>query len=161
MQPTLCSQTVGELEAQIGRAVIHFEKEYMGRGPLETRTWVIDDMILIRLKGVLTPAERKLSESKRDRSAYLIKQVRNELLSSGRPLLETVIYDIVGIPVQSIHTDISTKTGERIILITLERAVRAERSLSGHPGGDPSPAGMNGDAADANGHVPHDRARPR
>lgn len=113
------ARTRSDLEMQIGRAVIHFEKEFMGRGPLETKTYLLDELIVIRLKGVLTPAERKLAESQSDRSAYLIKQVRNELLTSGRPLLEAVVRDIVGVGVQSIHTDISTKTGERIIVITL------------------------------------------
>lgn len=138
MQSTVSPPAAQALETQLVRAVSQFEKEYMGRGPLETKVWLIEDMILIRLKGVLTPAERKLSESKRERSAYLIKQVRNELLASGRHLLETVIHDIVGIPIQSIHTDISTKTGERIIVVTLERAAPAEGVASactdgGHP----------------------------
>lgn len=109
----------GDIEAQVGRALIHFEKEYMGRGPLEMKTYLLDDMILVRLKGVLTQAERKLSESRCERSAYLLKQVRNELLTSSRPLLEAVIRDIVGVQVLSVHADISTKTGERIIVITL------------------------------------------
>lgn len=117
--PNNC-RTRGDLEMQVGRAIIQFEKEFMGRGPLETKTYLLDDLILIRLKGVLTPAERKLSESQSDRSAYLLKQVRNELLASGRPMLEAVIRDIVGVDVQSIHTDISTKTGERVIVITLQ-----------------------------------------
>lgn len=114
-------RTRAELESQISRAVIRFEKEFMGRGPLETRTYLIDDLILVRLKDVLTPAERKLCESQRDRSAYLLKQVRNELMASGRPMLEAVIRDIVGVGIRSVHTDISTKTGERIIVLTLEQ----------------------------------------
>lgn len=122
MAGTVLPKNRADLESQIGRAFIHFEKEFMGRGPLETKTYILDDMILIRLKGVLTPAERKLSETQRDRSAYLLKQVRNELLLTGRPMLEAVIHDIVGVKVQSVHTDISTKTGERIIVITLERS---------------------------------------
>jgi len=108
-----------ELEMELSRAFIRFEKEHMGRGPLETKTYLLDDLVLVRLKGVLTPAERKLAQSKSHRSGYLLKQVRNELLSSGRPVLEAMLYDIVGVPVQSIHTDISTKTGERVIVITL------------------------------------------
>ena len=107
------------LETEISRALIRFEKEFMGRGPLEAKTYLLDDMILVRLKGVLTTAERKLAESQSDRGSYLLKQVRNELLSSGRPMLEALLSDIVGVRVQSIHTDISTKTGERIIVITL------------------------------------------
>jgi uncharacterized protein YbcI len=109
-----------ELEMEISRALIHFEKEFMGRGPLETRTYVLDDVILVRLKGVLTPAEQKLAKAKSPRSGYLLKQVRNELLCAGRPMLEALVSDIVGVGVRSIHTDISTKTGERVIVITLE-----------------------------------------
>lgn len=122
MSRTAIPRTRDGLETEISRALIRFEKEYMGRGPLETKTYLIDDdMILIRLKGVLTPAERKLAESQNQRSGYLLKQVRNELLASGRPMLEALLHDIVGAPVQSIHTDISTKTGERIIVVTLQR----------------------------------------
>jgi uncharacterized protein YbcI len=108
------------LESEISRVLIHFEKEFMGRGPLETRTYVLGDLIVVRLKGVLTPAEQRLAKSKSPRSGYLLKQVRNELLASGRPLLETLLKDILNVRVQSIHTDISTKTGERVIVITLE-----------------------------------------
>ncbi len=109
-----------DLEAEISRALIHFEKEFMGRGPLETKTYLLGDMVLVRLKGVMTPAEQKLVKSKSPRSGYLLKQVRNELLTSGRPLLEALLKDILNVRVQSIHTDISTKTGERVIVFTLQ-----------------------------------------
>jgi uncharacterized protein YbcI len=112
----------GELEAEISTAIIRFEKDYMGRGPLETRTFLMEDLVLVRLKGVLTPAEMKLSESRDGRGQELIKQVRTELLEKGRPLLEVVIREILGVGVRSLHTDISTRTGERIIVFTLERA---------------------------------------
>ncbi len=109
-----------ELEAEISQAIIRFEKEYMGRGPLETKTYLIDDMVLVRLKGVLTPAEHKLSEAEeKHQGRDLIKQARRKLLEHGRPLLEAVIEDVLGVAVKSLHTDISTKTGERIIVFTL------------------------------------------
>lgn len=117
---TLEKKCRSDLESEINRAVIHFEKEIMGRGPLETRTYLFDDIILVRLKGVLTPAEQKLAKSKSSRSSYLLKQVRNELLESNRTLLETVVTEIVKVRVQSVHTDISTKTGERVIVFTLK-----------------------------------------
>jgi uncharacterized protein YbcI len=110
-----------ELEAEISQAIIRFEKEFMGRGPLETRTYLLDDLVVIRLKGVLTPAEIKLTEAKdNQRARYLLKQVRQELLERGRPLLEAVIKDILGVSIKSMHTDISTKTGERLIAFTLD-----------------------------------------
>ena len=77
----------------------------------------------MRLKGVLTPAEQQLAKSKSARSSYLLKQVRNELLASGRPLLEAILKDILNVRVQSVHTDISTKTGERVIVISLQESL--------------------------------------
>ncbi|HVJ84621.1 MAG TPA: DUF2294 domain-containing protein [Caulifigura sp.] len=127
MADTVVAKERAELELQISRAMTRFEKEYMGRGPLETKTYVLDDMIVVRLKDVLTPAERKLIETQRDRSAYLVKQARNELLAAARPLIETVMEDITGVPVQSIHTDLSTRTGERVIVVTLKHKLNLGR----------------------------------
>ncbi len=113
-------KTVGELEAEISQSVIRFEKEFMGRGPLETKTYLLDDLVVIRLRGVLTPAEMKLAEAgDRRRARYLLKQVRQELIDHARPMLETLIRDILGAEISSLHTDISTKTGERIIVLSL------------------------------------------
>lgn len=114
----LC-KTAGELEAEISQAVIRFEKELMGRGPLETKTYIIDDMVLIRLKGVLTPSEMKLAETDGQRGRYLLKQVRQQLIDHGRPMLDAMIQSVLGVDIRSLHTDISTKSGERIIVLTL------------------------------------------
>ena len=113
-------KTKGELEAEICNAVVKFEKEYMGRGPLETKAYIIDDMVLVRLKNVLTRAEFKLAKSAdRKDGRELIKRFRISLLEQGRPLLEAAVQDILDVRVKSLHTDISTVTGERIILFTL------------------------------------------
>jgi uncharacterized protein YbcI len=77
-------------------------------------------MVLVRLKGVLTPAELKLvATEQNERGRHLLKQVRLELLDRGRPLLEAAVSDILGVSIRSLHTDISTKTGERIIVFSL------------------------------------------
>jgi len=131
MPATAVLKTRSSLEIQISRAIVRFEKEYMGRGPLDTKTYVIDDMVVIRLKDVLTLAERKLIETQRDRSAYLVKQARNELLAAARPMLEAVVRDITGVDVQSVHTDISTRTGERVIVVTLKERLSFGESDNG------------------------------
>jgi uncharacterized protein YbcI len=113
-------KTRGELEAEIKQALIQFEKEYMGRGPLEVHAFLIGDMVLVRLLGVLTTAEHKLIQSNAEtRTRYLIKQMRQELLERGRPLLAKAIKNILNVDMKSLHTDISTRTGERIIVFTL------------------------------------------
>ena len=113
-------RTKGELEAEVGNAVIRFKKEYMGRGPLSVRTYLIDDMILVRLQGVLTPAEQNLARvEEKSRGRDLIKQIRLELIEHGRPILEAAVRAILGVEVVSLHTDVSTRTGESILLLTL------------------------------------------
>lgn len=115
----------GEAESKISQAIITFEREYMGRGPEEAKTFIFDDTVFIRLRGVLTPAEKQLANTEdNQKGRSLIKEVRLELLEKARPLLEAIINDILGCGVVSLHTDISTTTGERIIIFTLERVLR-------------------------------------
>ena len=108
----------GMIEAEISDALVRFEKEYMGRGPVETRTYIVEDMIIVRLKGVLTRAEEQLASG--DEGLVLIKQVRLKLMEKARSLLESIIGDITGCTVKSMHTDISTATGERVIIFMLD-----------------------------------------
>ena len=127
-------KTKGQVEAEISEAIIRFEKEYMGRGPLETKSFIIGDMVLVRLKGVLTQAEHQLAAAKGNaRGRELIKQVRIELLENGKPLLEEAILKITGQKVRSLHTDISTSTGERVILFSLEGPVEYRAQEGSQP----------------------------
>ena len=110
----------GAIEDAVSQAVVRFEKEYMGRGPLEARAFLVDDLVVVRLRHVLTPAEHKLVGSPDPaRGRDLIKQVRQQLIESGAPLLYSAVQEIVGVTVRSMHTDISTRTGERVIVFAL------------------------------------------
>jgi|SRR5579884_1950574 len=123
-------KTKGQVEAEISNAIIQFEKDFMGRGPKETQTHIIDDLILVRLKGVLTPAEQQLA--KNPEGTNLIKQVRSNLLEQGRGLLSELIEKMTGLKVISLHTDISTKSGERVIIFSLSENL--ERRFEIDPG---------------------------
>ena len=111
-------KTKGEMEAQISEAMVKFEVEYMGRGPKEARTHIIEDMMLVRLRGVLTKAEEQLSKSAD--GVELIKKMRSTLIENAKAILFQVITDITGVKVLGLHTDISTFTGDRVIVFTLE-----------------------------------------
>lgn len=123
------TRTKGQVEADISVAITRFEKEHLGRGPEEVRTFIIEDMVLIRLKGVLTPAEKMLARD--GGGAELIKQVRLRLIESSREYMERIIQETTGAKVVSLHTDISTRTGERILVFSLDRDLEAE--LKSHP----------------------------
>ena len=111
-------KTRGEAEAEITQAVIKFEKEYLGRGPLDARTFLVNDMILIRLRGVLNAGDRKLAESREGQA--LLKEMRRKLLESSMPTFEEMVAESIGCKLISFHTDISAKTGERIIVLTTD-----------------------------------------
>jgi uncharacterized protein YbcI len=118
------AKSKGQIEADISEALIRFEKEYMGRGPEQTRTYIIGEMVIVRLQRVLTPAEQQLAGAPYEmRGRTLIKQVRTELLEKARPLLERIITNLTGRRVKSLHTDISTMTGERVIIFTMDGPV--------------------------------------
>jgi uncharacterized protein YbcI len=118
-------KTKGQLEAEISDAMVRFELEYMGRGPEEAKTYLIDDLAIVRLRGVLTPAEKHLASAGDVRSgSRLVKEMRRELIEQARPFLEAIILDVTGQKVRCLHTDISAQAGERIIVFTLEGPTR-------------------------------------
>lgn len=118
------NKTKGQVEADISAAVTQFEKDHLGRGPKEARTFIIQDMVLIRLKGVLTPAEEKLAKD--EGGAQLIKQMRMRLIESSRPLLVQIIEGKTDAIVTTVHTDVSTRTGERVFIFGLDKNVENE-----------------------------------
>jgi uncharacterized protein YbcI len=127
-------KTKGEMEAEISRAIVQFEVDYMGRGPKEARTYIVEDIVLVRLKGVLTPAEEQLTKSAD--GSDLVKKMRATLIEKARPLLYQVVGDITGSKISELYTDISTPSGERVFVFTLsdnlERSLFDKRTLDIH-----------------------------
>jgi uncharacterized protein YbcI len=112
--------TQGEIEAAICDGVRRFEQEYMGRGPKDIHAYLIADLLVVRLKGVLTAAERQLvGTHSAEKGRDLLKQVRTQLVETARPLLEAMVLQATGVNSVSLHHDISTVTGEEIIIFTL------------------------------------------
>jgi uncharacterized protein YbcI len=115
-------RTQGEIEAAICEGVGRFEQEYMGRGPKDIHTHLIGDLLVVRLQGVLTAAEQQLVKTlPAEKGRGLLKQVRTQLMETARPALETMVENITGVEVVSLHHDISTLTGEEVVLFTLAK----------------------------------------
>jgi uncharacterized protein YbcI len=113
-------KTQGEIEAAICQGMSRFEQEFMGRGPKDIHAYLIDDLLVVRLEGVLTAAEQHLVKSlPAEKGRDLLKQVRTHLLETARPLMEAMVREMTGIKVLSMHHDISTVTGEEVVLFTL------------------------------------------
>jgi uncharacterized protein YbcI len=107
----------GALEDKISRTLTQWEKEYLGRGPISVKTDIVRNMIIVVLKGILTPAEKEVAKTLD--GLLSIKKIRSDLLESGSAQLKEIIFNLTGQEVVSMHTDISTKTGERVIVFIL------------------------------------------
>jgi uncharacterized protein YbcI len=115
-------KTQGEIEAAISEGISRFEQEYMGRGPKDIRAHLLVDFLVVRLQGVLTPAEQHLVKSlPGERGRDLLKQVRTHLVETARPVMEAMVEKVTGVKVVTMHHDISTKTGEKVVVFTLAR----------------------------------------
>jgi len=113
-------KTQGEIEAAICEGMSRFEQEYMGRGPKDIHAHLIGDLLVVRLQGVLTAAEQHLVSSLPvEKGRDLLKQVRTQLIEIARPTLEALIQGITGSKLLSLHHDISTHTGEEVVIFTL------------------------------------------
>ncbi len=114
------TKTKGEIEAAVCDGVTRFEQEYMGRGPKDIRCFLLGDLLVVRLNGVLTAAERQLVKAlPAEKGRDLLKQVRIHLIETARPVMEEMVTKVTGVKVTSLHHDISTITGEEIVVFTL------------------------------------------
>ena len=113
-------RTQGEIEAAACEGVSRFEQEYMGRWPKDVRAHLLGDLLVVHLRGVLTAAEQQLVKSlPAEKGRDLLKQVRTQLVEAARPLLEAMVREATGVGALSLHHDVSTATGEEVVLFTL------------------------------------------
>jgi len=116
-------KTQGEIEAHNCEGIGRFEQDYMGRGPKDIHTHLLGDLLVVRLKGVLTAAEKHLVKAlPAEKGRDLLKQVRTHLMETARPMMEEMVQKVTGVKVLSLHHDISTLTGEEVIMFTLAKS---------------------------------------
>jgi uncharacterized protein YbcI len=117
---TVVMKTQGEIEAAVCEGITRFEQQYMGRGPKDIHAHLVGDLLVVRLKGVLTEAEQQLVKTvSPEKGRDLLKQVRTQLIETARPVLEAMVEEVTGVKTVSMHHDISTVTGEEVVLFAL------------------------------------------
>ena len=113
-------KTQGEIEAAICEGISRFERETRGRGPKNIHAYLLGDLIVVRLQGLLTPAEQQLAKIPSEKGRDLLKQVRTHLIETAKPRMQAMVQDIIGVNVVSLHHDVSTVTGEAFVILTLD-----------------------------------------
>ena len=116
-------KTKGQVEAAVTEAITQFEREYLGRGPKEAKAFIVEDLVVLKLQGILGPAERRLSHE--EGGVELIKQMRRRVIESCSDDLNGLVEEETGVEVLSMHADISARTGERVFVFTLDEDVEA------------------------------------
>lgn len=114
----MLKKTRAQIQEEITNVFITIETEHMGLSSIDVKTYVFEDVILIRLRGVLTPAEHQLAQNREGRS--LVKEIRRRLFETTRPMIEEAVRQITGARLVSVHTDMSTSTGERVIVLVVD-----------------------------------------
>ena len=117
--------TQAESEAAICDGISRFQEEYLGWRSEQVEVHFIKDLLVVRIRGVLTLAERQLGKSlSPEKGRDLIKQARKQLLELARPMLESLVHEAAGVKVISMHHDISTVTGEEVVMFTVAEPPR-------------------------------------
>jgi uncharacterized protein YbcI len=125
-------KTQGEIEAAVCAGVTGFEQEYMGRGPKDIHAYLLGDLVVVRLQGVPTAAEQQLVKAlPAAKGRDLLKQVRTHLVETARPVIEAMVEGATGVKVVSLHHDISTSTGEEVLLFTLADSPLVRKTAAG------------------------------
>ncbi|MDN4492972.1 DUF2294 domain-containing protein [Ureibacillus aquaedulcis] len=117
-------KTKGVLEAEISKVLTHWEKNYLGRGSVSVKSDILRDMVVVVLKGVLSPAEYSVCQEKE--GLLSVKKMRNSLVESGVEEIKEVIVNLTGMEVVSFYTDLSTVTGERIMVFKLSDDLQSQ-----------------------------------
>ena len=126
------TKTRGEIEAAICELIRRLQYEHFGRGPRDIRAHLIGDLLVVRLQGVLTAGEQQMVISlAAEKGRDLLKQVRTHLIETARPVMEAVVQQATGVKMLSLHHDISTVTGEEVILCTLAMSPDCRQPRSG------------------------------
>jgi uncharacterized protein YbcI len=122
----MMDKSKGTLEAEISKALTHWEKNYLGRGSVSAKSDILRDMVIVELKGIVTPAEFTVCQDKE--GLLSVKEHRNSLVESGLEYLKEIILTLTGQEVVSFHTDISTSTGERVMVFKLSSDLQSKLS---------------------------------
>ena len=78
-----------------------FKRNIMGWRSEQIHAHFIKDLLVVRIHGVLTLAERQLGKSlSPEKGRDLIKQVRKQLLELARPMLESLVHEVAGVKVR-------------------------------------------------------------
>jgi uncharacterized protein YbcI len=111
--------TKGQIEDTVTKKAIKYYLDTLGVGPTSAKTYIVEDMIVIRMKGNLLPIEKKLLQNAK--GVELVKNLRRNLLETNINEIIEIIKNVTGQNIISAHRDLSTRSGEIIYIFILDK----------------------------------------
>lgn len=111
------NKTKGQVEAKISEAITNFKIKHIGKGPDEVKSYIIEDMVVIRLKRALTTFEQQLAKT--PEGIELVKRCRTCLLERAREVLNEPLQNLLNIEIVSFYADVNPIIGEMFIVLGL------------------------------------------
>lgn len=119
--------TKGQVQDAITKQANTLYKDLLGTGPKNLKTYIVEDMVIVRINGKLLPFEQRLLENKG--GIEMVKDIRKALHEATTKNFSEGIEKITGKKVISSHSDVSTKSGEIIKVFILNENFEKELVL--------------------------------
>jgi len=117
------TKTKGQIEAEISEVITKFKREYIGKGPKEVKSYIIEDMVVIRLKGALTTLEQQLTKD--PEGINLVKRSRICCLRNAQSVLEKLLHSLLSVDIVGFYVDVDLPIGEMFMVLRLSKDVEA------------------------------------
>lgn len=111
-------QTKKNLEIGIADAIARAHRLHQGRGPEDVHVDIVNDVILVRQTGVLTPMEARLART--PEGQRLIRSARRELAEIACSERNAVVSAIIGCNILRSYGDIDVAAAEEISVLVLD-----------------------------------------
>jgi len=107
-----------KIESAVSQAMVKFLKVQMGEETETVITQVMGDIVIVKVKGILPPAERHMVRNQQGQR--LIKDMKGRLIEKAKPLLEAMIKDLTDLEVVDIQSSFDVNTDEYIEVFKLD-----------------------------------------
>lgn len=95
---------------------MRLHREFYGRGPLNFKLYVVDDIIVIKYKGVLSESEKQIAET--SDGAEMIKNIRRRGFDINLDKLKFEVENFLNTKILNVFTDILPKDDEKVTVFT-------------------------------------------
>ncbi|OGS45822.1 MAG: hypothetical protein A2539_05480 [Elusimicrobia bacterium RIFOXYD2_FULL_34_15] len=108
-----------DIEYKISQEISKILRTQLGEYSDNIIVQIIEDNIIIRIKNILTPAERQIIG--KQEGVKLVSELKNNIFEKVKPILEKIIINTTNAEVIDIYSSVDIKNNERVGVFTLNK----------------------------------------